>query len=163
MFRGYFSLFRPGLAPVHEALTNAICLYRGVYLTSYMKHTPLIGVKTYFFFRITTTSSPTMDVPPNVGSNLPVSFNTSTSPSVTVPKAATTAWLSNFRVRSRKPSGPATVQSKGAILPMNGTKGVATSSRADLSGDTPANFSVATSILVTSKVAVPRIATGNTP
>src|SRR5262249_40865779 len=100
---------------------------------------------------------------PNVGWRLPVRFKTRTSPFVTVPKAARTAWVSNTRVRSVNPSGPAVVHSVAFVLPMKGTKGVATSWKAHRSGDTPSSLTKVGSILVTSKELVPRMATVNVP
>ena len=58
-----------------------------------------------------------------------------------------------------KPSGPAAVQSKQPV-PL---EGVATSLRADRKGETPWSLTVDTLIVVTSKLALPKMATGNTP
>src|SRR5207302_9877254 len=93
--------------------------------------------------------------------SLPVTVNTSTWSFVTVPNTAATASLLKNRVRSIKPSGPAVVQEvELTSAPVNG---VDTSSRAERNGDTPCSLTDEGSTLVTSKVAVPRMATGRTP
>jgi len=70
---------------------------------------------------------------------------------------------SNLRVRSRCPSLPAVVHSYAPPVPVNGTYGVVTSSRAEREGARLTSCTLVGSMRVTSKPTAPSTAAGTTP